>query len=311
LPAPTRAEGVSARSAAPPGASNAGGTTLGSPTRTLGWVTRIESAALGKLSPSMRERIGRHRDATLVGAACALGVLLLAVGLGARALFHGTERQASSTTALETPPPESAATPVAAQPASTTTSGPASKSLDEPAVLLALADARLAEHHDADVPALAARLITRHPELIGDDRLKRILLATASSTDARAAADSFALLTGPMGEAGAALVYELSLKSDLHGNVRARALNWLLGKEFERVSALPVYAAVKLRNAKSCEDKRDLLDFAAQAGGSYVLDYLKELEQKTSCGPDDLEHCYPCLQNDNRLTETIAKLTHN
>jgi len=70
-------------------------------------------------------------------------------------------------------------------------------------VLLALASSLLEQHRDAEVPALAARLVARHPELIDDERLKHVVLAAASSSDTRAATDAFALLTGPMGETGA------------------------------------------------------------------------------------------------------------
>jgi hypothetical protein len=41
-----------------------------------------------------------------------------------------------------------------------------------------------------------------------------------------------------------------------------------------------------------------------------VLGYLHELEGQTSCKPEDLVHCQPCLRNDSRLSDTIAKLEH-
>jgi hypothetical protein len=182
------------------------------------------------------------------------------------------------------------------------------KPADEATVLLDLADALFAQHRDADVPALLARLIARQPALKDDERLKRILVTAAASEDRRAAADAHALLTGPMGETGAALVYELSLKPNLREQVRSRAQSFLTSKDFERTAPLPVYAAEKLRNAKTCEEKHALLDFAGNVGGKYVLAYLHELDGQTSCKPDDLVHCQPCLRNDSRLSDTIAKL---
>src|SRR6185369_13869253 len=122
----------------------------------------------------------------------------------------------------------------------------------------------LAQHRDAEVPALLQRLVARRPELATDERLQRSLLAAASSDDRRAAADAHALLTGAMGETGAALVYELAFKPDVREPVRQRAQAWLSSKDFERVAPLAVYAAAKLRLAKTCEDKHGLLDFAAQ-----------------------------------------------
>jgi hypothetical protein len=306
LPAPARSESVAAHSAAPPSAGKSG---RKSDAGTLAWLTRLENAALGRLSPAMRERVDRHRNAVLVGGCVASGVLLLALGLGARALVGGMHGAAPrvATTAAGTPSPRtSEAAP--AQPAATPTSDAAVKSSDEPSVLLALASSLLDQHRDADVPALAGRLIARHPELVNDARLQHIVLTVAGSSDSRAATDGFALLTGPMGETGAGLVYALALKSDTRRSARQRAQTYLSSKDFERIAPLPVFAAEKLRSAKSCEDKRGLLDFASQVGGPQVLDYLKELEHRTSCGPEDLEHCYPCLAGDHRLADTIAKL---
>jgi len=306
LPAPARSESVAAHSAAPPAAGKPGRT---SDAGTLAWVTRLENAALGRLSPGMRERVGRHRNALLVAGCVAGGVLLLALGLGARALVRTThaDEPRVATTAADTPSPLTTdPTPVRA--AAATPNTPAAKNADEPSVLLALASSLLDQHRDAEVPALAARLIARHPELVSDDRLQHVVLAAAASSDTRAATDGFALLTGPMGETGAALVYALSLKDDVRRSVRQRAQSYLSSKDFERVAALPVFAAEKLRSAKSCEDKRGLLDFAGQVGGPQVLDALKELEHHTSCGPEDLVHCYPCLANDHRLADIVAKL---
>ncbi|HTQ03398.1 MAG TPA: hypothetical protein VMI54_06060 [Polyangiaceae bacterium] len=311
LPTPDRSESVAARSAAPAAASKAGRTSMPSHAGTLAWATRLENAALGRLSPAMRERVGRHRNAVLVGGCVAGGVLLLALGLGARALVGGHDATARVATAPKEAPPSPVADPATARAATTATSAPAPAAADEPSVLLALAASLLDQHRDVEVPPLAARLLARHPELVSDDRLEHVVLAVASSNDARAVTDAFALLTGPMGETGAGLVYALALKSDTPKSVRARAQSYLSSKDFERVASLPVYAAEKLRSAKSCEDKRGLLDFAGQVGGGEVLDYLKELEQKTTCGADDLEHCYPCLASDHRLADTIAKLEHH
>jgi hypothetical protein len=306
VPAPDRSESVAAHSAAPPPASKPGRPSEGG---TLAWTTRLENAALGRLSPAMRERVGRHRNALLVGAGVAGGVLLLALGLGARALVGGTHPAAPgvASTTVDTPSPV-ATDPTPARTAAATASAPATQDTDEASVLLALASSLLDQHRDAEVPALAARLLARHPALVSDDRLQHVVLAAAASSDTRAATEGFALLTGPMGETGAALVYALSLKSDVRRSERQRAQSYLSSKDFERVAALPVYAAERLRSAKSCEDKRGLLPFAGQVGGPQVLDYLKELERKTSCGPEDLEHCFPCLASDHRLADTIAKL---
>lgn len=180
---------------------------------------------------------------------------------------------------------------------------------DETAILLAQAERLLAEKRDTEVAPLLDRALARQPELKNDGRVAKVLRRTAASDDRLAASDSFAMLTGPMGEAGANILYELSLDEKVRKGVRQRADYWLQSKDFDRTAPLPLYAAVKLRSAKSCEAKQALLEFAADAGDQQVLTYLRELEKKTVCSPDDLVNCYPCLRSDARLENAIAKLS--
>jgi hypothetical protein len=277
-------------------------------------VVRFAQDARAKLPSSVRSQLEEISPPVLAGTA-AMGVLIL--GAVASAIYglatvpHSSELQASAPSAapadsaLSAPGPD-AREPVARVPAAAPAAAGAPP--DEATVLLDLAQSMLAQRRDADAVPPLERLIARRPELKDDERLGRILLTAAASTDKQAAARSHALLTGPMGETGAALLYELSLKSEVRDGVRERAEKWLASKEFERVAPLSVYAAVRLRKATSCEDKHALLEFAGKAGGKYVLSYLKELDAKKTCAPDDLEHCYPCLKSDGKLAETIAKL---
>ncbi|HEX5099753.1 MAG TPA: hypothetical protein VFV94_09655 [Polyangiaceae bacterium] len=275
------------------------------------WMSSAGESVRRHLPLSIRDRLHEYPGAKVF-------VVSAAVGLTFFGLFAATGGAVYR--ALRTPEVTSAGG--VATPAETTEapalSAPAAapiepakapvKAADEASVLLELADSLLAENRDTDVPSVVARIIARQPELKDDARLKRVLLSAASSGDRKAASDAYALLTGPMGEAGAALLYELSVDRTVREPIRARAQSYTASKDFEKVAALSVYAAAKLRNAKSCEDKHALLDFGASVGGKYVLDYLHELEGQTSCKPDDLVHCQPCLRNDSKLTDAIAKL---
>jgi hypothetical protein len=174
-------------------------------------------------------------------------------------------------------------------------------------VLVSLAESLAGQRRDAEAVAVLDRLIARTPELRSDPRVAKLLLQTVYSDDREAAKGSFALLEGPMAEAGAALMYELSLSRDVRDGPRRRAETWLKSKAFDRVSPLPLYTVVKLRYAKTCEEKRSLLGLAT-AGGQLTLDYLRELEARTTCAPDDMDNCYPCLRSDSRLADTIATL---
>jgi len=272
---------------------------------------RLATSVRDTLPPAVRDRAERLPTVPLVAAAAAVAALVIAgIGFAAtagyRALTTDSEKSpvaAPAAAPTTDPPPEPA--PAAVAPAKPES---ASAPTDEATVLLDLGDALLAQQRAGDVPALIARLIARQPEQKNDPRVAKLLLATAASDDRRASSESHALLTGPMGDVGAALLYELSSKQGVRDGVRARADLWLGSKDFERVASLGVYAAVKLKKAKSCEDKHALLDFAERAGGKYVLEYLRELDKKRACAPDDLEHCYPCMRNDSKLSDVIAKL---
>lgn len=265
--------------------------------------------------PAPLKRLFSNTSGTAIGlGALAVGTVLIGgLGFAAVATFRSLTAPAQSGSSAgelaESAPSAADSAPVAAPsaplPAAPSNAGAA---LDEPTILLAQAERLLDEGRHADVLPLIDRLIARSPELKSDARVARILAKTAASNNARAAAESFSMLKGPMGEAGAEILYELSLRSDVAAGVRKRAELWLLGKEFARTAPLPLYAAVKLRQAKSCEEKHALLPFAADAGGKYVLEYLRELDQKTVCSPEALDDCFPCLRNDDRLSKALAKL---
>jgi hypothetical protein len=265
-------------------------------------------SARSHLPASLHTKLARIPSAAITGAAVTMfAVVLVGLAVSAGAVYRSFSASGARRAPSEpTPSARLGAAPPAALSATAAKAAPVPA--DEAKVLLDLADAHLNDHRDAEVPALLSRLIARRPELKTDERLTRILLAAASSNDWRAAQDSFELLTGPMGEAGAALVYELSLKRDLGESIRRRADRWLSGKDFERVASLQVYAAQKLRRAKTCEAKQSLLEFAANAGGKYVHAYLKELDERTSCAPENLDNCFPCMRSDGRLKSALAKL---
>jgi len=274
---------------------------------------RIAATVRDSLPPAVRDRAERLPTVPLIAATASVAALLIAaLGLGARAGYRALAAETDKASASErvaAPPSEpSPAEPAPAATAPAAKAEQASAPADEATVLLDLGDALLTQQRAGDVPSLIARLIARQPEMKKDPRVAKLLLATAASDDRRAASESHALLIGPMDEVGAALLYELSTKPGVREGVRARADSWLGSKDFERVAPLAVYAAVKLQKAKTCEDKHALLDFAERAGGKYVLEYLRELDKKRACAPDDLVHCYPCMRNDSKLSDVIAKL---
>jgi hypothetical protein len=285
--------------------------------RSVGTFTRFGESLRARLPVGLQERIeGVPAVGLIVGGGALTVLLLAALGLTARTAYRAASSTPTASAieakdATSTAPAADTGTEAKTEPAAKAADSPEAKPVatkDEATVLLDLGNQLLTQRRDADVPPLVARLIAREPARKDDPRVGKILIAAASSDDRKAAADSHALLTGPMGETGAALVYELSVKSGVRDGIRTRAQTWLGSREFERVASLPVFAAQKLRAAKTCEDKHALLDFAERAGGKHVLEYLKEVEKKKVCAPEDLVHCYSCMRNDNKLSDVIASL---
>jgi len=278
------------------------------------WVADAGEAVRGRLPLAVREKVQSYPGAKVFTAAAVVGLAFcgLFAGLGGltyRAFKSSPEKPVSAAPVAATVLPAPTMTHASAPPPAPKVTE--TKAPDEAKVLLDFAEAELAAHRAGEVPGVLQRLLAREPTIKDDARFKRILLAVAGSDDARASSDAQALLSGPMGETGAALAYELSLQPELRDAARRRVQKWLGSKDFERVAPLTVYAAAKLRAAKTCEDKHALLDFAGDVGGSYVLTYLRELERQTTCKPDDLLHCQPCMGSDSRLTDTIAKVSHS
>jgi hypothetical protein len=119
---------------------------------------------------------------------------------------------------------------------------------------------------------------------------------------------AFELLEGPMGPAGAAVLYDLSADPKVALPLRARAEEWVRSEAFKKVAAPEVEIAGALRYAKSCSDRHDLLPRAAENGGRRVLDYLNVAKAPSGCGRHASKDCFPCLRKDHALKDAISAL---
>lgn len=178
----------------------------------------------------------------------------------------------------------------------------------EAPILVGLAENLLAARRDAEAVPVLERALARNAKLTDDPDFLRVVKRAALSEDRMAAAQTYALLVGPMGERGAEILYEISVSADSRRGVRERAAYFVYTKDFERKAPLPLYAAFKLVSASTCEAKKSLLPFAAEAGGRHALAYLKELDARKVCTLEDLDNCYSCMNADEELPRTIAEI---
>ncbi|MFZ5895403.1 MAG: protein kinase domain-containing protein [Myxococcota bacterium] len=259
-----------------------------------------------KLPAGIKRRIEGVPSKTLVGAFLIGSSALLFVGILALIVRAGSSSEPNLPTSRSSAV-ASAEAPVA--PPSAVPAAPvvAPVAADEESTLIELANSYTSEHRDAEAVALVQRVLMRQPELRKDARVGKVLTRTARSLDRAASDQSFALLEGSMGEFGAELIYDLSRDREASERVRRRADQWLRSGNFDRVSSTALYSAVKLRQARTCEQKHALLRLAADVGGRRTLEYLRELEGRTTCSAGQGE-CYACLAADSLLKQTIERI---
>ncbi len=267
-----------------------------------------------RLPPKLQSRTERIPSAAVVlsflGASSA--VLLLAVvgltrshtakpapGAALGLAINAAAASASATTTSNELPSQAVTAAKGALPANA----------DEAGVLLELANGYTSAQRDAEAVALVQRVLLRKPELNSDPRVAKILSHTARSDNRAASEDSFALLEGPMAAAGAEVIYDVWREPGGRERVRRRAEAWLNSKDFDRVSSTALYSAVKLRLAKTCEQKQTLLKLASDVGGKQTLEYLHELEQHTTCTNKYAPDCAACLAAGPELKETIQRVS--
>lgn len=175
-------------------------------------------------------------------------------------------------------------------------------------MFLSLANDYVRDHRESEAVALVGRVLAREPELKDDERVITLLTKTVRADGPQAIDDSFALITSILGEKGAEVMYSLAVDPLLKEPLRRRVETWLASKDFDRVSSSALYSAVKLRNAKTCDQKHALLSLSAEVGGKQTLELLRDLDAHTICGASDLKNCYPCLAADSKLKDSIQRL---
>jgi hypothetical protein len=143
----------------------------------------------------------------------------------------------------------------------------------------------------------AVRENARVAQILGEAARRRASSGTA-----------FRLLTGPMREEGATVVYDLAAGAKTPDELRAKAEEWLGSEAFRQVAPPPLAIAAELRTARGCKAKRALLERAAAIGDARTLDYLKILAIEGGCGRRGREDCFPCLREDDALAKTMATI---
>jgi len=159
-----------------------------------------------------------------------------------------------------------------------------------------------------------------HPAAVG--AVGKALAADPKANEQAAASDAlaaavrkrdttsavFEMLTGPMGSAGATVLYDLSIDPDVATKLRARSEEWIKSDAFKKVAEPDVLIAAALRYAGSCSDRHDLLPRAADNGAKRTLDFLNVAKAPGGCGRRARDDCFPCLRKDSALKDAISAI---
>ncbi|HVR20790.1 MAG TPA: serine/threonine-protein kinase, partial [Polyangiaceae bacterium] len=214
-------------------------------------------------------------------------------------LVGGSASAPARTSRVEAP---SAAPP----PASAPRVEPATASNAGAAAAIERAEKERAAGNWAGVVAALDAALAADPGSNRDERVQSMLDEAARRGASATAA--FKLLVGPMGSHGADIVYGLAVHARTPSDVREKAEGWLASEQFRRVASPELAIAGRLRTTRGCSDKRALLDAAATTGDRRALEYLNVLAVKGGCGRRGREDCFPCLREDDKLSDSIAKL---
>jgi serine/threonine protein kinase len=178
----------------------------------------------------------------------------------------------------------------------------------------------------ADVHALLERAYTgvRNPE--GAMREAGLWLAADSNAsadlklqeDVRNAAllpdaqdDAFALLEAHMGMRGVDILYDIAWGTSgrLYPQAASRAKR-ALDQQAVRGRASPALATLlAFRDAKTCDQKHDLLDDARTKGDARMIAILQPYQGTRGCGFLNRSDCWPCMHRDHLLQDAVQAIT--
>ncbi len=118
---------------------------------------------------------------------------------------------------------------------------------------------------------------------------------------------AFALLESRMGPTGVDLLYDIAygVTGRLYPQAAVRAKRSLELSEVREHAGPGLRVLLAMHDAKTCEQKRELLDEARDSGDARLLPVLQPYESTRGCGFFGRSDCYPCLHRDHALHDAI------
>ena len=121
---------------------------------------------------------------------------------------------------------------------------------------------------------------------------------------------AFGLLEEKLGTAGIDILYDVAWLSSgqLYPAAARRARLSLQKPEVRALANQPLLILLDFRDAKSCEQKHELLGRARDDGDARLLAALKPYQAVTGCGFLHRRDCFPCMRRDHALGDAVAAI---
>jgi serine/threonine protein kinase len=122
--------------------------------------------------------------------------------------------------------------------------------------------------------------------------------------------EAFALLEAKMGGRGIDILYDIAFGTSgrLYPQAAARAKRSLETADVRGRASPALAVLLDFRDAKTCEDRRSLLERARDQGDARMLMALQPYESTRGCGFIGRSDCFPCMHRDRLLWEAKSSI---
>jgi serine/threonine-protein kinase len=146
------------------------------------------------------------------------------------------------------------------------------------------------------------------PNAVTDLKLQEDVRNAALMKDAQD--DAFELLESKMGMRGIDLLYDIAYGNSgkLYPQAAGRAKHSLDVQAVRGRASPALSVLLQFKDAKTCDQKHDLLDDARDKGDARIVPILQAYVSVRGCGFLSRSDCYPCMHRDHLLTDAITAI---
>jgi len=146
------------------------------------------------------------------------------------------------------------------------------------------------------------------PNAVTDLKLQEDIRNAALMKDAQD--DAFTLLESKMGMRGIDLLYDIAYGNSgkLYPQAATRARHSLDVQAVRGRASPALSVLLQFKDAKTCDQKHDLLDDARDKGDTRMVPMLQGYVAPRGCGFLGRSDCYPCMHRDKLLGDAIAAI---